>query len=108
MNIERQTIFWAEVEADIYQPEGKLPTKHFHAHAEGDKDSDRNEHDIIFKVSNLPPGARITLSYPNCPNCGFFRMDKLEFKNGMYQVVGHEPKCECGFDWEEWVQDTYS
>lgn len=108
MKIDRDVIFDAEVKADIYQPEGNPPKKYFHAYAQGDKDASKDEQDIIFRVNQLPPGARITLSYPSCPECGFPRMDKIEFKDGGYYITGHESKCECGFDWEEWVMSVYS
>lgn len=81
----------------------------FKSHCDGDMGSDTHKTDIVIKLKDLPPGAVITVSYPECPECDCPREDKFESLSGArLKIVGHKEKCTCGFDWEKWVLDRYS
>lgn len=98
-------MFTAEVKADCYGgPEFDEVTTYFEGYSEGDKESSSDTGDIIFKVSELPPGACIIVEYPQCPECGLERFEKIEGN----KIVGFANHCECGFDWDNWVLDNYS
>ena len=107
--MNRQTIMNTEVRADCYGgPTCDEVSTYFHTYCEGDMDTEDHKDDINISLKDLPPGARITVEYPCCPDCGTQRFDKLEFDNGKYVIVGHDKKCICGFDWEQWVLEQYS
>lgn len=85
------TGFEAEVAADCYDGEECDQIRKFwHAYAVGDKDGDQSETDLVFKCGNLPVGTKITVEYPECPDCHMFPND-----------------CQCGFDWKTWVEEYY-
>lgn len=100
----------SEVVADVYGGENcDEVTTYFKTYCDGDKESDTHNDDIILELRTLPPGAKIKVEYPCCPSCGMPRMDKMEMlPGGHMNVIGHEEKCECGFDWENWVLEQYS
>jgi len=95
----------SEVVADIYvEPH----SKQFNTFCEGDMMDDTHTDDLIVALQNLPPGAKIVISYPCCPDCGMPREDKYEHSSGGIKIIGHEETCDCGFDWKEWVEMTYA
>ncbi len=103
---EMRTVMRAEVKADCYSGPGCDQVRNqFEMYCDGDMDSDTGTTDIVIKCAELPPGAVVTIDYPVCPTCGIAREDKLDGQN---KIVGHAPKCDCGFDWDKWVLDTYS
>ena len=100
----------AEVKADCYGGDTcDQVTKQFEIYCEGDMDSETTDEDIVISLSDLPPGARVLVAYPCCPECGVPREDDFEtMEGGAMKIVGHKSKCECGFDWDEWVLHQYS
>lgn len=108
--LHMHNVMHAEVKADVYGGENlDQVTKHFEIFCDGDMDSDSNERDIVIKLADLPPGAKISVEYPCCPECGSAREDEFERLQGAsLRIIGHKSKCGCGFDWEEWVQNEYS
>lgn len=108
--IDLQEIMRAEVKADCYGGEAcdKI-SNHFEVYCEGDMSSDTTTEDIVIKLSTLPAGAVVSVKYPRCPECGMAREDVLDsVGGGVRMVVGHADKCDCGFDWNEWVKNTFS
>lgn len=69
------------------------------------KHGDEEDGEILkleIPAKSMPPGSRITIEVPNCPNCGV-PADMNEPK-----VFGRKwPKCDCGFSWTEWVMDNF-
>jgi len=61
------------------------------AYAEGDKESEHSDADIILKPKLFPPGTIVSVKIPCCPKCGV-----------------NAEICECGFDWKDWAQNKYS
>lgn len=95
-----------EVKADVY---GEEVRKMFNTFCDGDMQDDDHTDDIIIKLTDLPPGAKITVEYPCCPDCGLQREDLYKhLEGGRLEIVGHANNCECGFDWNEWVELMYS
>lgn len=104
----------AEVVADCYSGDDCDQVKnYFDIYCEGDKEGSTDRDDIILQVDQFPPGTRIGVEYPVCPECGTPRQDLLEIyeteegKVG-WKLVGHESTCECGFNWDSWVLENYS
>ena len=109
MSHETCVIMQTEVKADCYHgPDCNQVKNVFETYCEGDMDSDTHSEDIILKVSELPAGTIIKVEYPSCPECLQVRADLIEWNNGSGRVVGHASKCDCGFDWDDWVLNTYS
>lgn len=71
-------------------------------------DAETHTEDIVFNVSQFPPGSIITVKCPACPECHKTRETLVDWKNGSGTITGHESTCDCGFDWDEWVMNTYS
>ena len=97
----RETM-WAEMKPDLYDGENcdqLLPE--WDAYADGDKEGDRI--DIIeFAAKTFPPGTKVTISEPLCPNCRETRSyDDISLKS-------FADKCDCGFDWKTWVEKLYA
>ena len=109
-DLEMQTIMRAKVLADVYAgPKCDEIGEHsFWVYCDGATDSSTDHQDITLKASQLPPGARIRVEYPCCPECGMIRQEIRECKDGKYYFVGFESKCICDFDWEEWVKNEFS
>lgn len=109
-NMHHKTIMEAEVKADCYSGENcDEVRKYFEMYCSGDMDSDRSTDDITIALKDLPPGAKVTVEYPCCPDCGQERFDNLVFAGGgCMEIRGHESECDCGFDWEQWVLERYS
>lgn len=101
MSINRHEVTWYEVNVDVYESDRP---KSFEAYCDGDMDSDNLTGDIVIKLPELPPGARVSVKYPCCPECGDVRADNLCSR----EVVGHATECECGFDWVNWENDHFS
>lgn len=106
MSIDRQEVMRSEVKVDIYEDDRP---KFFEAYCEGDMDSDTHREDIVINLAELPPGAKVSVEYPCCPDCGQARFDKFEhLPGGRMKVIGHETTCDCGFDWVNWEDEQFS
>ena len=75
------------------------------AYADGDMESDDGLKVLRLAARTFPPGTRVVISEPCCPNCG-------EVRSAIYPPPKRgplfPPKCDCGFDWEAWTVDRYS
>lgn len=104
-NLSYYDIMNTEVVADCYSGENcDEVKKQFKTYCDGDMESDIHLDDIVIRLSELPVGARIKVEYPGCPECDMPRFDI--FKNN--KIVGHADKCDCGFDWNQWILNNYS
>lgn len=104
--IKHQETMWAEMKPDVYG--GKNCDKiipRWETHADGDMESDTTE-TVTLSARTFPPGTKITISEPLCPDCGIPRIPAFP-TNKRNQPVFSGP-CECGFDWDKWVLDQYS
>lgn len=103
-------IMRAEVKADCYAGETCDQVRnHFEIYCDGDMQAYTSREDLKIRLADLPAGAVVEVSYPCCPSCGAPRMDKFKSaRGGAMRIVGHAEKCDCGFDWQEWVLNEYS
>ena len=65
----------------------------------GDKGDTDTEILLRLAAKHFPPGTKVTIEEPICPNCDELRMPT---------TTGHADKCHCGFDWKQWTLDEYS
>lgn len=104
-------IMTAEVKVDCYAGDTcDQQRKYFNIYCAGDmQDDDSSEKKLTIKLSELPPGARVLVQYPVCPECGTTREDKFRHSGGgSMKIIGHSEKCHCGFDWHQWVENEYA
>jgi len=83
---------WGEMKPDIYG--GKNADEHtpqWFIYAEGDMDSDTISDPLQLDPKHFPPGTRIEISEPHCPECEMTPND-----------------CCCGFNWKAWTEEKYS
>ena len=91
-----RTIQEARMEPDLYA--GNLcdevrPRWMSYDEKEGQTEIDGN---IELDPSTFPPGTRILIQVPECPECGL---------NAEFATSG---KCDCGFNWNAWRDNQYS
>lgn len=94
-DLNYKTIMWAEMKPDLYDGENCDNIRsRFEIFCDGDMSSDYV--DIIkLDASTFPPGTKVLVELPCCPECG---MDVELCKT--YE--------SCDFNWEEWRDDCYS
>jgi len=102
---------WAELAPDVYDgPKCDQVKPQWRVVAEGDKDGPDDQQELQLNCRHFPPGTKVTVSVPCCPNpkCGMSikifgfdppRTDEDEWKVG---------KCESGFDWKDWMEGQYT
>lgn len=91
-DLEYQEVARAEMHPDVYGGEScdqVIPM--WKSYWDGDKDEDHSKEPIELLAEQYPPGTRIVISVPVCPNCRYI-----------------PEMCSCGFDWNGWIQDQYS
>ena len=95
---------WGDMEPDTYAGDdcdGIVPS--WTVCGEGDKDGPEPiGGTVILAASTFPPGTRVVVSVPECPDCGETADMALDHKAG---IMG---PCSCGFDWENWTREVYS
>lgn len=85
-------IMWGEVKADCYGGESCEEISHYwNVYCADDKQDDSSKEPIVLDPKLFPPGTKITVTMPDCPDCDMI----VEL-------------CDCGFDWKEWVLNKYS
>ncbi|PKM43244.1 MAG: hypothetical protein CVV05_15470 [Gammaproteobacteria bacterium HGW-Gammaproteobacteria-1] len=93
--MEYHQTMWAEMKPDVYDGENCDQVRpRWHAHAEGDMDSDYTE-TVTLDSKQFPPGTKILVMEPCCPKCGMIP-DLCRTDEG------------CDFDWDAWTLDQYS
>jgi hypothetical protein len=92
---EYQAIMWAERKTDCYDGETCDQLRpYWNAYADGDKQDDDVTGCIELDPKHFPPGTKITVSVPVCPECHL----QVELCEGS----------DCEFDWKEWEINEYS
>ena len=101
-------MMWATMRAeqapDVYGGEsGDQIIPRWSGSAAGDKDGDGPIGDTITLVAkHFPPGTKVTVSVPECPEC----REPADF--AIDPQAGMMGACSCGFDWNEWARETFS
>src|ERR1044072_6393220 len=97
---------WAEMKPDMYDGAGGDQMRpRWWCYADGDKDGDFEDKPLSLDAGLYPPGTKITIEEPTCPQCEETRQPN--YKDGKY-LPGFVPKCPGGFDWEAWLANEYS
>jgi len=103
------TIMWSELKLDVYCGKKCDESRpQWETFCEGDMDSDTSTEDIRLTVDYFPPGTKVLVKIPQCPDCTLPRMTNATRDGDGKLTVLHESKCECGFNWVSWEQDKYS
>jgi len=90
--MEYTEIMRAELKVDVYGGEKADEHNNFwNIYAAGDKQDEDSEEDISLSVKDLPPGTRVIVTAPICPDCLLTSED-----------------CNCGFAWKQWIENEYS
>lgn len=103
--IKTETTMWATLKADCYGGDDCdtiVPV--WNVYADGDKQDDDLSGAIELDPRHFAPGTRITVEEPVCPECGDTRfIDTITDPDNP-----HFPThCDCGFDWDAWVRNTF-
>src|SRR5258708_6031856 len=97
---------WATLEPDCYGGENCdeiIPQ--WHTFFDGDKDADYIREPLLLDGRLFPPGTRVVISVPMCPQCEETRGLKYPMpKTG----PAFNDKCQCGFDWHAWTLEHFS
>lgn len=96
--MEMSEIMWAEQRPDCYHGDScdQQKARWFFA-AVGDKDTSLDSGPIILDADRFPPGTKLVISVPCCPECG----------NPVMSVETPAEPCGCGFDWKDWADGEY-
>jgi len=57
---------------------------------------------LTFLAKHFPPGTRIVIETPICPNC-----DESADMNTPIEFGREWPDCDCGFSWSNWAREEY-
>lgn len=105
-SVKHEETMWAEMKPDVYG--GKTCDRvvpGWSIYADGDRVGEDNVPDLGLRARHFPPGTKVVVSEPVCPNC-------TERRSPKFPIPKHGPlyggPCDCGFDWDAWVLDQYS
>ncbi len=99
----------AELKLDVYCGENcNKAEPQWDTYCDGDMDGDISNDPIIMSPLHFPPGTKVLVMVPECPDCHLPRMSSGGQNECGETIVTHESKCECGFDWHLWEQNEYS
>lgn len=93
MNLNYREIMSAVNKPDVYAGENcdEIKAAEWFGSGEGDKDGDDGISDeLILNVNFFPFGTKISVSVPECPDCG-----------------ETQETCNCGFDWKNWLENEF-
>lgn len=104
--MNRRETLTAEMKPDCYGGETCDQIRpRWYCYAAGDKQGDYEHEPMTLDARLFPPGTRISVEEPVCPDCGDAREPILPTP-ATGPVFGS--KCRCGFDWEAWTLSEYS
>ena len=103
MGMTYREVQWAEMKPDTYAGDSCDEIEpRWEGHAEGDKGDADTFDTMKLAAKTFPPGTKVVISVPCCPNC----QETADF--ALNHKTGEMENCECGFDWPEWTRITYS
>lgn len=98
-DLNHHTIMWGEMKPDVYSGENMDQHRaRWHTHCDGDMDSEYSDATLALDPKLFPPGTKISVEVPRCPQCDL----PSEFVSEQTRL------CDCGFDWKTWTEDQYS
>lgn len=74
------------------------------------KEGDEEDGEVLqleMIARQWPPGTRVTIEVPCCPECGE-PADMQQPYPDERKLRRTWPKCRCGFSWSKWVLDNFS
>lgn len=95
----------AEMAPDMYGGEScdqLIPS--WTANADGEE-SERVGNMLTLDARTFPPGTKVVVREPVCPDCGDRRSPLFPIPEAGPIYGG---SCVCGFDWDLWVSEQYS
>lgn len=93
----------AEMQPDMYDgPKCDQMRPRWYAGAEGDMGDGDHIDVLTLAAATFPPGTKVTVSVPECPNC------TVPADINFDPATGKTGPCQCGFDWATWAADQYS
>lgn len=102
-------IIQSTLELDVYCGEKCNKSEpQWNSYCDGDMDSNISSKPIILSPLHFPPGTKVSISVPTCPECNLPRMSSGGQNDQGETIVTHEAKCDCGFDWLACEQNEYS
>lgn len=104
--IKRRETMHAEMKPDVYDgPNCDQVRPRWWTYADGDKEGGFEHEPLTLDARLHPPGTRISVMEPVCPNCD-------ETRESIIPPPATGPcfksKCRCGFDWDNWTGEQYS
>lgn len=95
---------WATLKADCYGGDDCDIIVHtWNVYGEGDKEDADLSGEIVLNPRHFPPGTRVTIEQPVCPECGDPRfIDTTDPENPCFPS-----NCDCGFDWDVWTRSRF-
>lgn len=98
------TTMWADHKPNCYGGESCdqiVPQWELHVVDERGGDVEKS---VTLDAKHFPPGTRITIEEPLCPECKSPReISRVENDTHVY-----EDECNCGFDWQSWTLSQFS
>lgn len=104
--IKRRETMRAEMKPDLYGGAScDQVASRWWCFAVGDKQGDFEHEPLKLDARLFPPGTKITITEPVCPDCEEQRALIMPTPK-----VGSAfaAKCQCGFDWDSWTAGQYS
>lgn len=74
----------------------------WYTYADGD-DQGGHERIVNLDAGTFPPGTRISIQEPVCPECE----EPRGYKGTVNGVAIYKAVCYCGFDWKQWEEATF-
>jgi hypothetical protein len=104
--VDTRETMWAEMKPDCYGGQNCDQIRpRWECYAAGDMESEDGLKTISLAARTFPPGTRVVVQEPVCPQCGETRSIKYPPpKRGPL----FDDKCDCGFDWKAWTLEQYS
>lgn len=105
---------WAEMKPNTYSGDSCEEHKPgWYAFAAGDRESEEGLETLDLHAATFPPGTKVVVMEPVCPNCGEVPGRSIE----PVEITGKESgdkfkeftwSCGCDFNWREWANREYS
>jgi hypothetical protein len=104
--IEYRATQWAEMKPDVYAGDSCDQVEpRWEVSSEGDMGGSDTLETVELDARTFPPGTKITIEEPVCPQCGDLPEPIFPIPEGGPLYAG---PCSCGFDWDAWTRDQYS
>jgi hypothetical protein len=98
----------AQQAPDLYSgPNSDQSEPRWRTSTECDKGDGEELDTLKLAARTFPPGTKVSISEPECPNCGSVPTDLGDLpdeKGGWFTSW----RCECDFDWRAWTANEFA